>query len=58
MPDQGSPPAPDPRNELRAFVFELQDLLQAIVENQEQIPSDRLGDVPRAWESVQPVLPS
>jgi hypothetical protein len=54
MPDQGSPPAPDPRNELRAFVFELQDLLQAIVENQELIPSARLGDVQRAWESVQP----
>jgi hypothetical protein len=41
------------RDELRAFVYELRDVLGTIVENSHLIPEDKGEDVRRAWESLQ-----
>jgi hypothetical protein len=56
MPDENIPieesRARD-RDELRAFVYELRDLLRAIVEDSRLIPEAQSEDVRRAWESIQ-----
>jgi hypothetical protein len=56
MPDENVPievsRARD-KDELRAFVYELRDLLRAIVEDSRLIPEDHGEDVRRAWESIQ-----
>jgi hypothetical protein len=41
------------KDELRAFVYELRDLLGAIVEDSHLIPEDKAENVRRAWESIQ-----
>ena len=56
MADQGSPTEADrarDRDELRAFVYELRDLLSTIVEDSRFIPEDRGHDVRQAWERIQ-----
>jgi hypothetical protein len=56
MPDQGDAPENEQerdRGELLAFVYELRDLLKAIVEDGRFIPEGRTEGVQRAWTRVQ-----
>jgi hypothetical protein len=56
MADQDGPSQADrdrDRDELRAFVYELRDLLNAIVEDGRYIPKGQAEDVKNAWAQVQ-----
>lgn len=56
MPDENIPIEESrvrDRDELRAFTYEIRDLLRAIVEDSRLIPEAQREDVRRAWESLQ-----